>query len=286
VEQVVEVSIIIPFKDLETLQRNLLNSFEKNQDGIEVIFVHDSKTPLKQEQRQSLVRNNFNSKYMYGDFSSPGLARNRGLQEASGKWIVFWDSDDLGYPLVVSEILISSTANVIVANFNVSSNGILLERSKKQNKVNFSQIVANPGLWRFIMSSEVVKSHRFRDFKLGEDLIFLIECGALDEEIGKTQKVIYEYRISSMQSTKNMDIEPELEKLVLALVEVVSQHDSDSILTYGIVWRQAISLLKISRGKKSLVVCRTLFSLFKSLNLKRRVLFCKSLFLVGSKSAF
>jgi hypothetical protein len=51
-EQVVEVSIIIPFKDLETLQRNLLNSFEKNQDGIEAIFVHDSKTPLKHEQRQ------------------------------------------------------------------------------------------------------------------------------------------------------------------------------------------------------------------------------------------
>mgnify|MGYP000498145236 CR=1 FL=1 len=81
-------------------------------------------------------------------------------------------------------------------------------------------------------------------------------------------------------------IEPELEKLVLALVEVVSQHDSDSRLVYGIVWRQAISLLKISRGKKSLVVCRTLFSLLKSLNLRRRVLFCKSLFLVGSKGAF
>ena len=40
-----------------------------------------------------------------GQFGSPGLARNHGLDKVSGRWIAFWDSDDLPNPSSFIEMI-------------------------------------------------------------------------------------------------------------------------------------------------------------------------------------
>mgnify|MGYP003288091012 CR=1 FL=1 len=86
----INLSIIIPFKnDTESLFR-LFDSIPKR-DDIEIILVENSDSPLTKEQigidRDYILLNADSARYAGG-------ARNVGLENAQGEWLVFADSDD------------------------------------------------------------------------------------------------------------------------------------------------------------------------------------------------
>ena len=266
----------------------MLKSFQQHIDNIEVIFVHDSKTTLSIEQIQQLRLPGENGRYIHGDFNSPGLARNRGIEEAKGEWIVFWDSDDFGHPAIISSLVSIRKSQVFIANFNVLRGDGLQPKSRKYSKTSYSQIAVNPGLWRFIFEYKVIANCRFRSLRLGEDILFLIESGVLEREKTLVQETIYEYHISPLQSTNknNMKLEPNMEQFIDELVDVIKLNQPKGKLTYAIYWRQILSILKISKGKKLLFcVIRTL-SLIRSLNPQRKIAFFRGLRLALRRGLF
>ena len=266
----------------------MLKSFQQHIDNIEVIFVHDSKTTLSIEQIQQLSLPGENGRYIHGDFNSPGLARNRGIEEARGEWIVFWDSDDFGHPGIISSLVSIRKSQVFIANFNVLRSDGSRSKSRKYSKISYSQIAVNPGLWRFIFEYKVIANCRFRSMRLGEDILFLIESGVLEREKTLVQETIYEYHISPLQSTNknNMKLEPNMEQFIDELVDVIKLNQPKSKLTYAIYWRQILSILKISKGKKLLFcVIRTL-SLIRSLNPQRKIAFFRGLRLALRRGLF
>ena len=257
----------------------MLKSFQQHIDNIEVIFVHDSKTTLSIEQIQQLRLPGENGRYIHGDFNSPGLARNRGIEEAKGEWIVFWDSDDFGHPGIISSLVSIRKSQVFIANFNVLRSDGSHSKSRKYSKMSYSQIAVNPGLWRFIFEYKVIANCRFRSMRLGEDILFLIESGALEREKTLVQETIYEYHISPLQSTNenNMELEPNMEHFIDELVDVIKRKQPKSKLTYAIYWRQILSMLKISKGKKLLFCVIRTFSLIRSLSPQRKIAFFRGL---------
>ncbi len=259
------ISFIVPFQKFDILSKNLLESFHQHTNNIEVIFVHDSKIALSQYEIQQLSLPNSRGIYLHGEFNSPGLARNRGLAVATGEWIVFWDSDDFGYPDVFAKIVSTRETNAVVANFCVSPEQGLVSKRTISTKVSDAQISINPGLWRFIFSAEYIKHCRFRNLKLGEDVLFLIESGIFEEDMEVTQEIVYEYRNSDYQSTKNMDIESRLEEFIKVLVEEIKVCTPRQKITYGIYWRQMLSLLQKSRGKKIVYCSRITLNLIQSM---------------------
>jgi glycosyltransferase involved in cell wall biosynthesis len=263
----------------------MLKSFQQHIDNIEVIFVHDSKTILSIEQIQQLRLPGENGRYIHGEFNSPGLARNRGIEEAKGEWIVFWDSDDFGHPAIISSLVSIRKSQVFIANFNVLRGDGLHPKSRKYSKTSYSQIAVNPGLWRFIFEYKVIANCRFRSLRLGEDIIFLIESGVLEGEKTLAQETIYEYHISPLQSTNknNMKLEPNMEHFIDELVDVIKLNQPKSKLTYAIYWRQILSILKISKGKKLLFCVIRTFSLIRSINPQRRIAFFRGLRLAMGK---
>ncbi len=273
------ISFIVPFQNFEVLRGNMLKSFQESMNGIEVIFVHDSKIELNQDQLRDLALPSKNGRYFCADFNSPGLARNKGLEEAKGEWIAFWDSDDFAYPSMIPELLLRGKPQILIANFCVIQGGDEKLKSRKNYRVCDAQIVANPGLWRFIFARKVIANCRFRSLKLGEDILFLIESGALERDITLAQETIYEYHISPLQSTNkgNMKLEPNMEQFITELVGVIKLNQPNSKLTYAIYWRQILSILKMSKGNRLFFcVIRTL-SLIRSLNPQRKIEFFKGL---------
>ena len=273
------LSIIVPFQELRILKENMLCSFQKESTEIELILVHDTRSQLSEQEVDCLKKEVHNSQYVYGEFKSPGLARNKGLEKASGDWIIFWDSDDFAYPTKVLDVLDSKREGVVVANFKSVNRSSSVRRAEVNSQVDPKQIVINPGLWRFIFPSRIAKSCRFRELKLGEDIIFLIECGAFDIDHVFVQDIIYEYRITSIQSTKNMDIELHLQKFIQELAKVIVSRNSKSEYPYAIYWRQVLSLLRHSKGRKILFICNTSFYILRILESSRRVLFMRSILL-------
>jgi len=86
------ISIIIPhFSRKGTVLLDRAIASVPDREDIEIIVVDNSHTPI----REDLYANNPNVKIYYSDNSrGAGGARNVGLNNAQGKWLLFMDADD------------------------------------------------------------------------------------------------------------------------------------------------------------------------------------------------
>jgi glycosyltransferase involved in cell wall biosynthesis len=91
-----EVSIIIPtFNRREQLQKAIRSVFIQQGIIFELILIDDGST----DGTEQIIRKDFPPvKYFFQPNQGPAAARNRGIEQAQGKWIAFLDSDDEWLP--------------------------------------------------------------------------------------------------------------------------------------------------------------------------------------------
>ena len=90
------VSVIIPTHNRASLVCDAVKSvLAQTYNNIEIIVVDDGSTD---DTRSVVTALSGNIKYILQEKQGPGVARNRGIDEASGDWIAFLDSDDLWLP--------------------------------------------------------------------------------------------------------------------------------------------------------------------------------------------
>jgi glycosyltransferase involved in cell wall biosynthesis len=254
------LSCIIPFKSFAVLEANLLPCLSALNQECEVVFVHDSESPILESELKRL--NSIPAKIMYsiGIFGNAGLARNEGLAKANGEWIVFWDSDDKASPGETLRIIQNaSKARTVITQFSVKDNrrNSILPPTTITN----SSIVANPGIWRFIFPSEFVKNIKFPNILIGEDLCFLISAQVFDRPFQTIGVETYEYHLSEYQTTYKLEsIKPNklvIEKLLQELIRTKPRN----CVAFGIFFRQLISLAVKSKGKEAGFIISKFFSL-------------------------
>lgn len=85
-----DISIVIPSRGREDMLRSLLGALEAQQEGpaFEVIVVEDEK-----ERRYHLPECSFPLLHLAGGGRGPAHARNEGVRNARGRWILFLDDD-------------------------------------------------------------------------------------------------------------------------------------------------------------------------------------------------
>jgi len=88
------VSVVIPMYNAEKyIEAALQSVFEQSYQNVEIVIVDDGSKDGSVELVNSLGKSNIN--LIQQENSGPATARNRGVQEAQGKWIAFLDADDL-----------------------------------------------------------------------------------------------------------------------------------------------------------------------------------------------
>ena len=115
------LSIVVPIHNMHQ-KLNQLNQWISTvpDTSVEVILVDDFTSEESSEEIEKLARfhSRLNMKLISGKFNSPGKARNAGLLEATGVWIIFADSDDTLYVEPVLKFLLKSNPiNVEVFQF-------------------------------------------------------------------------------------------------------------------------------------------------------------------------
>lgn len=99
------VSIVVStFNRLKTLPRTLLSVLEQTYQDIEVIVVDDGSTDGTDEYMRTVT----DPRVRYVKLETnqgASIARNRGIQEAQGEYILVWDSDDVLYPNALENTL-------------------------------------------------------------------------------------------------------------------------------------------------------------------------------------
>ncbi len=91
----VKVSVIIPFYNVEKYLSNTLSSVLAQEfENLEVILINDGSTDQSESIANKFVDSNKNITLFSQDNKGVGAARNAGIQNANGKYLLFLDSDD------------------------------------------------------------------------------------------------------------------------------------------------------------------------------------------------
>ncbi|MFA5119512.1 MAG: glycosyltransferase family 2 protein, partial [Candidatus Omnitrophota bacterium] len=92
----VKISVVVPtYNRRERLKRALLSVFAQTSLPTEVTVIDDGST----DETGAMIRKDFPQvNYCYQENSGVSAARNIGIQQSTGDWLAFLDSDDEWLP--------------------------------------------------------------------------------------------------------------------------------------------------------------------------------------------
>lgn len=227
-----DVSVIIPVYNRERLIKNALNSVLKQTiaDRLEIICVDDGSTDKTVEVIKEYQKKHENIFLFQQENSGPGIARNLGIDNAHGEYIIFLDSDDW-VPERAYELLLNyareKDADVIVGKMLRKIKGIrnnqwysidrydeLFEYIQDKNCADsylVPVIMTSP--WNKIIKTSLIKENhiKFPDERLAEDFIFGMYVFKYAKKVFLLNEVVYMYE-SNLQESESLvsQIKPEI----------------------------------------------------------------------------
>ena len=217
-----ELSIIIPhYNDAERLRR-CLNSIPIDED-IEVIVVDDNSKPEEQDKARQYVSERISNSLFFVNPNynhSAGTCRNIGLKNASGKWVLFSDSDDYfidffyekvkGYFDTDYDIVFFESRSREEVFGNASDRhmyycGLVddyLRNSEKKNELKLK--INNYVPWGKLIRRSLITDNDiiFEEIRYSNDLMFTTKVGAYAKKICADENVIYCVTSSERSLTK------------------------------------------------------------------------------------
>lgn len=224
-----EFSVVVPihgmsgklgemFKWIKTIDEMKLNA--------KVLIVEDGADTSTLAELEAVRRFDFVKIYS-GRFSSPGLARNYGLDRVATRWVTFWDADDSPQPISIQETIesVGPKTNIIIGSYKAMST-TTGKCTKASQSTNLKSMAWNPGIWRFVFKTERIGETRFISSRMGEDQVFLSQLNIAEQECQYSKKVFYIYNSGNPgQLTGSKLAIQEIGTSVIELIEVFKKQN-------------------------------------------------------------
>ncbi len=210
------VSIIVPIFNTGNFLSRCLNSIiTQTYSNIEVILVNDGSTDNSEIVCKEYVEKDSRIKYFYKENSGVSATRNLGLDNATGEYFTFCDSDDEYYPYTIQTLLdvynADKTTEFAIAPFlKISTNGNW--QSKLPNKITKYQIINHQITdMQFTICSSLFRNCPIRfneSVGICEDKLFIVEYVAkfvsnTHSRIGIATRPTYKYYNNPNSATGN-----------------------------------------------------------------------------------
>jgi glycosyltransferase involved in cell wall biosynthesis len=202
--------------------------------------------------------------FLEDHYGGPGLARNAGMQVATGEWVCFWDSDDSpqveDFYLMV-QVADGSKSECAVGGFTAIHETTRESKSHLLSKNYLKEIAINPGIWRFAFKRNELKGLWFSSLMMAEDQIFLANFNIPDRRIEIFSKSVYNYFIGeNFHLTKNKESLKDLPRAIIHSFSLIRDLTNENISFVSILLsRQLITALRTSKYSERLEVIRILF---------------------------
>lgn len=279
------LTAIVPVRNMAG-RLNVFNSWigQIEKYPMQLIVVHDVFDKGTDYELKKIINHHsqLNIMLIEGKFGSPGYARNAGLEYVTGKWVAFWDSDDKPrLQTIISEINNAQLNDeILVGGFdtvNAFSGNI---NRLNENNASLRSVLMNPGLWRMVFKSKILKELKFSNLRMGEDQLFLASMNFIELAANYANESFYEYTIEQKgQLTNSVSALTDLQQASRILLEHSLSNTNKRIVYFDIflIIRQQLTLIK--KGDFS-VRCNSLhFTMIyvRKLNLIRSISTVKAL---------
>ena len=194
----IKFSIIIPVWNLEPYISRCLDSvIAQTYKNIEIICINDGSTDNSLNILQEYAERDNRIKIIDQENQGVSVARNNGIDAASGDYLLFVDGDDY-VDTRMCEVLNGKVENYDLVFFNfyrITSNGEI-KRAVTRNRNTFQ---FSPVVWSFCFRSEFVQRERIRfpqGINIAEDVVFLSYVHALTDNALVINDPLY-YHVSN-----------------------------------------------------------------------------------------
>lgn len=221
------VSIIIPIYNAEcNLEECIASVLALKEDCWELILVNDGSKDSSADICRRYLQQDSRVIYIEQKNSGVSVARNKGIEAASGEWLTFLDADDMLSPDAFSVlkmvkqndemIVLQNTKNhraYIYSDSCKRISGVELQKSILnlcQFKLEHPEVTAIDDFNRWSSCSRFYKNSLVRKFgvrypkgvKLGEDLIFCLRFAEKIQTVLTNNSVVYYYRDNDLSVTQ------------------------------------------------------------------------------------
>lgn len=273
-----KVSIIIPVynseKYIDTCLKSVLNQNYKN---IEIIIIDDGSKDNSFKIIQKYSNTDKRIKYIYQENSGPSEARNNGIKNSTGKYIVFIDCDDTVESLYIEKLVnkidtenldlvccgykdLSEYGKVDYTDFKFKGNQSIIEFAKLVCK-------GTGGVpWGKIYKRDIIVNYNLKmdkDIFMCEDLVFVLEYISHCKSFGCIDEYLYNYNrlnqnsISSNISVKYIEnyknVFERIRNILVSInmkIDEIDEIIKDKIQGFTINLLEKQSLHRVEIGKK------------------------------------
>ena len=228
------ISVVVPIYNASKFLNKCLKSIlDQTYEELEIILVNDGSTDNSLEICNSYAKTDKRIKVIDKENGGVSSARNRGIEEATGKYIVFIDADDYIEKTmfeVLSDDLFKYDVDMTMCVYKkVDINGNILFASKELKEKyfddkTFKHYLFMPDYYREILCNklfklDIIKNNniRFReDIHLNENIVFILDFAYFARKYVFDNQILYNF-VQHKESATN-------EKFSLKKVSVLSSY--------------------------------------------------------------
>lgn len=207
-----KISIIMPVYNAgEFLLKSINSLVNQTYKNIEIICINDGSKDNSLQILQDFTKKDSRIKIFDQQNSGPAKARNLGLENASGDYIMFCDADDWYEPTMIEEMLNAITQNNV--DFAMCDCNVIEEKNHNRSggDINYHKLNnfglyqlddnhklnINVVLWNKIFKKSVIDKYDIK-FPIGyesDDLAFIYQYLSVSKTFYGLNKQLYNYRL-------------------------------------------------------------------------------------------
>jgi len=223
------LDIIVPFKDaVHHLPKLCLDLEGQQHQDFTVYFVSDHSEDGSIEY---LGRNfSFRHVILHSDAEGPGSARNKGIRESRGDYVLFIDADDRinkNYTFRFSQKALGTNADIIECMYHaIDQSGIIVSRTNIESYISSEDRFISLALgevprlsWGKAFSRRLIEDHEVyfpEGIHNGEDHVFLLNAYKASKKI----ELIHDFLYSWIRHPASLTNRPATQKTVEDFVKV------------------------------------------------------------------
>ncbi|ARZ63775.1 MULTISPECIES: glycosyltransferase family 2 protein [Bacillus] len=251
-----KVSVIVPVYNSEKFISKCLESIiRQTYKNIEILIINDGSSDESETIINVYRKIDHRITYYYQNNSGPSKARNRGILNATGEYVIFLDSDDTvheNYVMYLLNEMINSNSDLVCCGYkDISRYGMLncsdfnFESSISINSF-MKMVCKGTGgvLWGKIYKREIITKFNLKmDEKIFmcEDLVFVLQYASQCKKFKYVEAYLYNYnRLNQYSISKNISIHYMQNYILVCkrIEEIFKSVELDENEIHGIITRR------------------------------------------------